>query len=57
MTEQSNAAWSKFRGDFNAMTDAQIDAETRRSQEAIDEHEEWVEAVAAWKAAGSPRNA
>lgn len=50
-------AWSKYQNDFDAMSDAQIDYETRRSQEQLDEAEEWLEAVAAWEAAGRPRAA
>lgn len=49
------SVWSKFQNDFNAMTDAQIAAVTRDEQDKLDEAEEWLEAVAAWKAAGSPR--
>jgi hypothetical protein len=49
--------WEKYAGDFDAMTDEEIDIETRQAQFLIDENEEWVEAVAMWKAAGKPRNA
>lgn len=48
-------AWSKYQNDFNAMNDAQIYHESRRSQEQIEEAEDWLEAVAAWEAAGKPR--
>jgi hypothetical protein len=37
------------------MTDAQVADETRHSQNQLDEAEEWLEAVAAWEAAGRPR--
>ncbi|WP_298700914.1 hypothetical protein [uncultured Brevundimonas sp.] len=48
-------AWAQYRNDFEAMTDAEIEYETRRSQDQLDEAESWLEAVAAWKAAGRPR--
>lgn len=48
--------WKQYSGDFNSMTDQEIDAETEISQNYIDEHTEWVEAVASWKAAGKPRD-
>lgn len=50
-------AWSKFQGDFNAMTDAEIEVVTLEEQAKVDEAEEWFEAVAAWKSAGKPRAA
>jgi len=52
---QINDVWKKFQGDFNAMTDTQIDWETKRAQDVVDEQEEWLEAVAAWTSAGRPR--
>lgn len=48
-------AWYKFRGDFNSMTDEQIEKSAKEHQEKIDDAEEWLEAIAAWKAAGKPR--
>lgn len=48
-------AWSRYQNDFDAMSDAEIEYETRRSQDQLDEAEDWLEAVAAWKAAGKPR--
>lgn len=48
-------AWAQYQNDFDAMTDAEIECETRRSQDQLDEAESWLEAVAAWKAAGRPR--
>ena len=47
--------WKPYAGDFNCMTDEQIETEVQYAQSQIDEHEEWIEAVAAWKAAGKPR--
>ena len=48
--------WKKYRGDFNAMLDQEIEHECRVSQEEIDRHEEWLEAVASWQKAGKPRD-
>jgi len=48
-------AWEKFKGDFNSMSDDEIETETREAQERIDTETDWVEAVASWKAAGKPR--
>lgn len=50
-----NAAWGKFEADLNALTDAQIDAECQKAMAALEEAEEWLEAVEAWRADGSPR--
>lgn len=49
------SAWQKFQNDFDAMSDADIADEARRSQDQLDEAEEWLEAVAAWESAGRPR--
>ncbi len=49
------AAWSKFQNDFDAMTDLQIAAETSDMRGQLEQAEEWLEAVAAWEAAGRPR--
>lgn len=48
--------WKKFKGDFNSMSDEEIDREAQTAQDLIDENSEFVEAVAAWKAAGKPRD-
>jgi len=50
-----NDIWRKFKGDFNSLTDAQIETEREQSQAKIDEHTEWTEAVSSWIAAGRPR--
>jgi hypothetical protein len=47
--------WKRYAADFNAMTDAEIERETEHSQSLVDEHEDWLEAVASWEAAGKPR--
>ncbi len=49
------AAWQKYAGDFNAMTDSEIEAESQRARDEMEEHESWLEAVASWEAAGKPR--
>ena len=51
-----NNIWKQYAGDFNAMTDEEIDNESSSSQDLVDEHTEWIEAVASWVAAGKPRN-
>jgi hypothetical protein len=50
-----NEYWKQYAADFNAMTDAEIEAETDRARSEINELEDWVEAVASWEAAGKPR--
>lgn len=52
---QPEATWAKYRNDFEAMSDAAIDHETRRAQDLIVESEGWIEAVSAWIEAGRPR--
>lgn len=47
--------WKEYEGDFNSMTDEEIEAELTVSQNYVDEHTSWIEAVASWKAAGKPR--
>lgn len=49
------SAWAKYENDFNNLTDAQIDDLTRSMHDQLDEAEEWLEAVVAWRAYGSPR--
>lgn len=49
-------AWKRYSDDFNAMTDDQIEYETERSRREVEEHEDWLEAVASWEAAGRPRD-
>lgn len=48
--------WRSYAADFNSMTDDQVEEETRRAEDALNKAEEWLEAVAAWKAAGKPRS-
>lgn len=49
-------AWEDYKGDFNNMTDAEIETECEISRDIVSEHESWLEAVAAWEAAGRPRS-
>ena len=55
MDKASNNAWERFKGDFNSMTDEQIDRECAEAQDRIDKDEEWLEAVSSWVDAGKPR--
>ena len=48
--------WKQYAGDFNAMTDAEIQEEVNDEQNKLDEAESWLEAVASWIAAGRPRD-
>ena len=52
----SDGLWKEYAGDFNAMTDDEIEREERSAQDLIDENQSWVDAVASWRAAGKPRN-
>jgi hypothetical protein len=47
--------WDEYQNDFDAMSDAEVDRESRDAQALVDENESWLEAVAAWDAAGRPR--
>lgn len=47
--------FAKFQNDFNAMSDNDMAEENRRMEYQLGEAEEWLEAVAAWEAAGRPR--
>jgi hypothetical protein len=53
--EVEDATWRKYQADFNAMTDAEIEEERARAQDLLDEQEDWLDALASWKAAGKPR--
>lgn len=53
--QQAQAPWSRYQNDFDAMTDEQIADETKKAEAETEEHEGWLEAVAAWDAAGRPR--
>jgi hypothetical protein len=50
-------AWKRYENDFNAMTDDEIEYESNAERQKLDEAEDWLEAVAAWEAAGKPRRA
>lgn len=52
----NNDAWKQYRGDFNAMTDEEIEREFMIAFDTVAVEEEWMEAVVSWKAAGKPRN-
>lgn len=56
MNEYMNEAWKEYAADFNAMTDDEIEEETRRAQREVDEAESWLEAVFSWEVAGRPRS-
>jgi hypothetical protein len=47
--------WKKYAGDFNSMTDDEVDDTVSDEQEKLKEAQEWLDAVASWKAAGKPR--
>lgn len=59
MTDQqeqgTSQLWKQYEADFNAMSDEEIEEETDRSRREVEEHENWLEAVASWEAAGKPR--
>jgi hypothetical protein len=48
-------SWFEYQNDLNAMTDEEVAEETRRMEDQAVEAEAWLEAVAAWDAAGRPR--
>lgn len=48
-------AWKQYAADFKAMTDKEIEEESERCRNEVDEAESWLEAVASWEAAGKPR--
>jgi hypothetical protein len=52
----SEPAWKKYSNDFDAMSDVQIEVETRQAEQDLENAENWLEAVASWKAAGQPRS-
>ncbi len=51
----ADEAWKKYQNDFNNMSDDEVEYERSCAQDLVDEQEEWLEAVAAWEAAGKPR--
>lgn len=50
-----DTAWKEYEGDFNALTDRQIEQESEIARRDMDEAESWLEAVASWERAGKPR--
>lgn len=55
MPEHLSNAWKEYEGDFNSLTDEEVEREVRKAENDLDEAESWLEAVASWKAAGKPR--
>jgi hypothetical protein len=55
-SEAVDNSWKQYSGDFNAMTDEEIQTETEQANDLIDENESWVIAVALWEACGKPRD-
>lgn len=51
MTEK----WREYEADFNSLNDEEIEHEANVSLNEIAEHEDWLEAIASWVAAGRPR--
>jgi len=49
-------AWKEYENDFNALSDDQIERECESARLEFEEAESWLEAVALWRAAGSPRS-
>lgn len=48
--------WKKYAGDFNSMTDEEIEIDIRHAQDIVDEEQGWLDAVASWIKAGKPRD-
>ena len=48
--------WKKYKGDFNTMTDKEIQVEVSLSESKVDEEMEFIEAYHSWVAAGRPRD-
>jgi len=48
--------WQEFKGDFNSMTDEEIEEQVREATDKLSEAEAWLEAVQSWKEAGKPRS-
>lgn len=51
-----NDAWKEYKGDFNSLTDSEVEQELEKAIREMEEAEGWIEAVTSWKAAGKPRN-
>lgn len=49
------AIWGQYTHDLSAMTDKEIEREYERSLTIIEEEENWVAAIAAWRQDGCPR--
>lgn len=48
--------WEDYRGDFNSLSDAEIEYECETCRREVEEAESWLEAVASWEKAGRPRD-
>ena len=48
-------SYSDYQGDFDNLTDEEIEWEVNMALDQLNEAESWLEAVAAWKADGKPR--
>lgn len=57
MGQQQSDEWRQYAADFDALTDEQIKYECDSALRDLEEAESWLEAVAAWEAAGKPRTA
>ena len=49
-------SYSDYQGDFDSLTDEEIEWEVNMALDQLNEAESWLEAVAAWKADGKPRS-
>jgi hypothetical protein len=48
--------WKQYKGDFNSLSDKEIEEECEIARRQLEEAESWLEAVASWEKAGKPRN-
>ena len=55
MSKPAVATWVAYAADFDALSDNEIEQETRKAEHELEEAEGWLEAVASWEAAGKPR--
>lgn len=49
-------AWKEYEGDFNSLSDDEVEQELEKALREMEEAESWIEAVTSWKAAGKPRD-
>lgn len=50
------AIYKEYKSDFNSMTDDEIECESNIERQKLEEADSWLEAVAAWKLLGCPRD-